>query len=136
MGIRRLTVGQAIVEFLVAQQSERDGGRALLARRAERPQLAAVECEREIVAVRTDAGSISMATRERMSDPLLRASVRVRAGLALGVVFVMTTKPDALGAAVAVAVFGVLGLATLLLGGRAGSANDATRAVAAGRAGR
>jgi len=87
-------------------------------------------------AVRTDAGSISMATRERMSDPLLRASVRVRAGLALGVVFVMTTKPDALGAAVAVAVFGVLGLATLLLGGRAGSANDATRAVAAGRAGR
>ena len=85
-------------------------------------------------AVRTDAGSISTATRERMRDPLLRASVRVRVGLALGVVFVMTTKPEAFGAALAVAVFGVLGLATLLLDGRAGRANDATRAVAANQA--
>jgi hypothetical protein len=67
-------------------------------------------------ALRTDPGVISRDARERMSAPILSASVRVRVGLALGVVFVMTARPDVFVAIGAVALATALGIASLRIG--------------------
>lgn len=58
----------------------------------------------------TEAASLA-AVQERVSDPMLLVSIRVRMMLFLTIVFLMTVKPDALFALVVVAVALVLGLA-------------------------
>ena len=60
-------------------------------------------------ALQTDTGPISDALRQSMSAPILAASVRVRTALALGIVFLMTTKPDVVGALVVIAVAAAVG---------------------------
>lgn len=65
-------------------------------------------------ALQTDTGPISDALRQSMSAPILAASVRVRTALALGIVFLMTTKPSAGGALTVIAVALVLGLVAAL----------------------
>ena len=58
----------------------------------------------------TEAASLA-AVQERVCDPALLVSIRVRMMLFLAIVFLMTVKPDALFALVVVAVALVLGLA-------------------------
>ncbi len=61
-------------------------------------------------ALQIETGPISDALRQRMSAPILAASVRVRTALALGIVFLMTTKPDVVGALVVIVVAAALGV--------------------------
>src|SRR5207244_7533934 len=61
-------------------------------------------------ALGTETGPIPDALRQRMSAPILAASVRVRTALALGIVFLMTTKPDVLGAVIVIVVAAALGV--------------------------
>ena len=61
-------------------------------------------------ALQTETSPISDALRQRMSAPILAASVRVRTALALGIVFLMTTKPDVLGAVIVIVVAAALGV--------------------------
>lgn len=46
-------------------------------------------------AAATENGAISPAFQQRLHDPLLRASLQVRLAIGLGIVFLMTVKPDA-----------------------------------------
>ena len=57
-------------------------------------------------------GSLSEDLRGQLRAPLFAASVRARTGVALGVVFVMTTKPDVVVSLGVVAVALALGLAS------------------------
>jgi hypothetical protein len=59
-----------------------------------------------------------MLLRGRMSAGTAAVSWTARVGLALGIVFVMTTKPDLLGSAVAVVVGAAIGLAAGLMSAR------------------
>jgi hypothetical protein len=61
--------------------------------------------------VAAESGPISSALRQRLDDPLLWASLRIRTGIALGIVFLMSVKPDLLGSLLTIGVAGVLGLA-------------------------
>lgn len=61
--------------------------------------------------VAVENGPISSTLRQRLSDPLLWASLRIRTAIALGIVFLMTVKPDLLGALLTIGLAGVLGLA-------------------------
>jgi hypothetical protein len=56
-------------------------------------------------------GPLSPELRQRLHDPLFVASIQIRTAIALGIVFLMTTKPDFVGSVVAVAVAIVVGLA-------------------------
>ena len=67
-------------------------------------------------ALRTETGPISDPLRQRMSAPILAASVRVRTALAFGIVFLMTTKPDVLGALIAIVVAAALGVVATRVG--------------------
>ena len=58
-----------------------------------------------------ETGPLSVARRQQLGDPLLQVSIQVRTAIALGIVFLMTNKPDALGSAAAIGVAVVLGLA-------------------------
>jgi hypothetical protein len=51
-----------------------------------------------------------------MSAPILAASVRVRTALALGIVFLMTTKPDVVGAILVILVAAALGVVASRIG--------------------
>ena len=51
-----------------------------------------------------ESGPISAELRDRVRDPFFGASWSSRAGIALGVVFLMTVKPGLLGALVTVVV--------------------------------
>jgi hypothetical protein len=65
-------------------------------------------------AVAVERGSVSLALRQRLRDPLLWASIQVRAAIALGIVFLMTVKPDLAGALLTIGTAVVLGLASAL----------------------
>ena len=67
-------------------------------------------------ALGSESGPISDALRDRMSAPILSASVRARTALALGIVFLMTTKPDVVGAIATMVVAAALGLVATRLG--------------------
>jgi hypothetical protein len=69
-----------------------------------------------------ESGPISSPLGDRIRHPLFVASWSTRAGIALGVVFLMTVKPGLLGALVTVLVAAAAGLAVSLPGfGRLGS---------------
>ena len=65
-------------------------------------------------AVAAEAGALSPALRHRLRDPILWTSMQTRAALVLGIVFLMTVKPDLGGALLAIGVAAVLGLASAL----------------------
>ncbi|HEY3079619.1 MAG TPA: hypothetical protein VGM69_06900 [Chloroflexota bacterium] len=92
----------------------------------------------------SERGPLSEARREQLADPLLLVSIQTRTAIALGIVFLMTNKPDAVGSAIAIVVAAVLGLAfslpalksALRARGPAptpGSANDAGEESSGGR---
>lgn len=62
--------------------------------------------------VATARGAISPTLRQRLSDPLLWASIQTRVAIALGIVFLMTVKPGLGGALLTIGVAVVLGLAS------------------------
>jgi hypothetical protein len=65
-------------------------------------------------AVAAETGPLSPSLRDRLRDPLLWTSVQTRAALLLGIVFLMTVKPDLGGALLTTGVAAVLGLASAL----------------------
>ena len=64
-------------------------------------------------------GALPSEIRAVVRDPILWASMVTRAGLALGIVFIMTTKPDGAGALIAVALSTIAGVAVATLTSRA-----------------
>ena len=62
-------------------------------------------------AVASEAGAVSAALGDRLRDPVLMLSAWLRTALALGIVFVMSTKPSGAGALTAVGVALGLGFA-------------------------
>jgi uncharacterized membrane protein len=65
-------------------------------------------------AAATEDDLVSPDLRQRLRDPLLWTSVQTRAAIALGVVFLMTVKPDLTGALVAIGATSLLGIASAL----------------------
>lgn len=65
-------------------------------------------------AVPATDGPVSPSLRQRLEDPVLRATAATRAALGLGIVFVMVVKPAAVGVAIVFAVALTLGAATTL----------------------
>ena len=63
-------------------------------------------------AMAAQPGPLSADVRQRLRDPLLWTSVQTRAAIVLGIVFLMTVKPDLNGALLMVATAVVLGLAS------------------------
>ena len=57
-------------------------------------------------------GAISSALSQRIHDPVLLATLQTVAALLLGIVFLMTTKPELAGSLIVMAVALVLGLAS------------------------
>jgi hypothetical protein len=68
-----------------------------------------------------DDGPISAALDRQIHDPMLSLSLRVRAALFLGVVFVMSTEPSTAGSLAAMAVATLAGVAAALPAGSRGS---------------
>jgi hypothetical protein len=62
-------------------------------------------------ALPAEAGPLPPALAERVRDPVLVLSARLRAALALGVVFIMCTKPGMVGSLTAMGAALVIGLA-------------------------
>jgi hypothetical protein len=60
-------------------------------------------------------GTVSLALRQRIDDPVLLSVVQTVAALLLGLIFLMTTKPDVVGSLIVMAVALLLGLASSLL---------------------
>lgn len=60
--------------------------------------------------ISSESGPISSTLRQPLDDPLLWVSLRIRTAIALGIVFLMSVKPDLLGSLLTVGVAGVLGL--------------------------
>jgi hypothetical protein len=58
-----------------------------------------------------EGGPLSPGRRLQLDDPLFLASIQTRTAIALGIVFLMTTKPDAPGSATAIVVAVTLGVA-------------------------
>ena len=73
------------------------------------PRIVAVER-----AVAAETGSLSLALRQRLHDPLLWISIQTRTAIALGIVFIMTVKPGLTGALLTIGVAVILGLASAL----------------------
>jgi Predicted integral membrane protein (DUF2269) len=80
------------------------------------------------------AGEISPALKQRLRDPVLFGVVQTGAVLLLGLIFLMTTKPDLLVSILTMLVALLLGLALSALGARAGHPQRGGRAVHDGRA--
>jgi hypothetical protein len=70
-------------------------------------------------AVAAEQGSLSAAAREALRDPLLLASIRLRGAIGLGIIFLMTVKPELIGSLLAIGVCALLGLVPALLARRA-----------------
>jgi hypothetical protein len=56
-----------------------------------------------------EASELDASLRTRLSDPIMRLSLRLRIGLAVGIVFLMTVKPGWIGSLIAIAAFSGLG---------------------------
>ncbi|MCL4531493.1 MAG: hypothetical protein M1282_19075 [Chloroflexi bacterium] len=56
-------------------------------------------------------GQMSSALRQRLSDPLLSISMQVRTAIALGIVFLMTIKPNLAGSIITLIVAIIVGFA-------------------------
>jgi hypothetical protein len=61
-------------------------------------------------AMAADAGAISASLHALLSHPLLWIAIQIRVAIALGIVFLMTVKPDLIGSLLTVGVATVLGL--------------------------
>ena len=85
---------------------------AVLGAAVGRPRLLAI-----VAALPAADGPITSSLRERLENPILRASAATRAAIGLGVVFDMVVKPGAVGAVAVLVVGLVIGAATLLLRG-------------------
>lgn len=59
-----------------------------------------------------ESGPLSPALRQQVRDPMLWTSVQTRAAIAVGVVFLMTVKPNLGGALLTIGVAAILGLAS------------------------
>jgi len=64
-------------------------------------------------------GALSLALSQRLHDPILLATLLTVAALLLGIVFLMTTKPELAGSLIVMAVALMLGVASGLLVSRA-----------------
>lgn len=58
----------------------------------------------------TESGALSPALRRQLHDPFLWASIKLRVALGLGIVFLMTIKPDLGGSLLVIGVAIILGL--------------------------
>jgi len=58
----------------------------------------------------TMSGPLPPTLRQQLDDPFLWASLRVRTAIALGIVFLMSVKPDLVGSLIAMTVAVVIGL--------------------------
>lgn len=65
-------------------------------------------------ALAAERETLSLAFRERLNDPLLDTSLKIRVAIALGIVFLMTVKPALGGALLTIGVAVILGLASTL----------------------
>ena len=63
-------------------------------------------------AAATESGALSLTFRQRLHDPLLWTSIQTRVTVALGIVFLMTVKPELTGALVTMSVALIVGLAS------------------------
>src|SRR2546426_468296 len=59
-------------------------------------------------------GQVPPEVRARLRDPIVWSSILIRIGIGLGIVLLMTLKPDVVGAIVALAAFAVAGAAVAL----------------------
>ncbi len=82
---------------------------AVLAMAVTRRRMAAIER-----AVTGEHGALSPTLRQLLHDPLLWLSLQTRVAIALGIVFLMTVKPDLVGSLLTIGVAIVLGLASAL----------------------
>jgi hypothetical protein len=62
-------------------------------------------------ALSAESGPLSTDLRQQIDKPLLWASLRTRTAIALGIVFLMTAKPDLIGSSITMVVAVLLGLA-------------------------
>ena len=69
-------------------------------------RLAAVQ--RDLVG---ESGRLTPSLRQRLHHPLYLASIQIRTAIALGIVFLMTNKPDVTGSVIAITAAILLGLA-------------------------
>jgi hypothetical protein len=65
-------------------------------------------------AMAAETGPVSPALNQLLNHPLLWIAIQTRVAIALGVVFLMTLKPDLRGSLLAIAIAMVLGLASAL----------------------
>jgi hypothetical protein len=75
-------------------------------------------------AATAESGLLSPEMRQRLHDPLLWTSVQTRTAIALGIVFLMTVKPDLIGALVTIGLAIILGLASALPNWRRAQTQD------------
>ncbi len=61
-----------------------------------------------------ESGAMSSALRQRLNDPLFSISMQVRTAIALGIVFLMTVKPDLIGSLITLFVAIILGFIVAL----------------------
>ncbi len=59
-------------------------------------------------------GTLSPAVRQQLQHPLILASIQIRTAVALGIVFLMTVKPDLSGSIATILAALVLGVASML----------------------
>jgi hypothetical protein len=72
-------------------------------------------------ALATGSDAVSAELRSRLTDRVLWASIHVRTGLGIGIIFLMTERPGLVGSLFAVAVAACLGFAVALPGWKASS---------------
>jgi hypothetical protein len=65
-------------------------------------------------AATTEDGPVASTLRHSLDHPLLRVGIQIRVAVALGIVFLMTVKPDLIGSLLAIGVATVLGVASAL----------------------
>ena len=65
-------------------------------------------------AMAADAGAASASLRELLRHPLLWIGIQIRVAIALGIVFLMTVKPDLVGSLLTIGVATALGLVLAL----------------------
>ena len=76
------------------------------------PAIAGIMTARRVRRIGPELGGsaeLDESLKARLSDPALRLSHRLRVGLAVGIVFLMTVKPGWIGSLIAVAAFTALG---------------------------
>jgi hypothetical protein len=63
-------------------------------------------------AAATESEALSPAFQQRLQDPVLWTSIQSRVAMALGIIFLMTVKPDLSGSLLTIGIAAVLGLAS------------------------